>query len=96
MTNKGLVMDYYELTMAYSYFKEGRNNEIAYFDVFYRKNPDNAGFAIFCGLEQIVNYLTSLHFEKEDIDFLRSKNVFSEDFLTYLSNFKFKGDLYSF
>ena len=96
MYNKSLVMDYYELTMAYSYFKEGRNNEIAYFDVFYRKNPDNAGFAIFCGLEQIVDYLTNLHFDKEDIEFLRSKNVFSEDFLTYLSNFKFKGDLYSF
>lgn len=96
MENKALLTDFYELTMAYSYFKEGRKDEIAYFDVFYRRNPDKGGFAIFCGLEQVVDYLTTLSFTKEDIDYLRSRNVFDEEFLTYLSNFKFKGDLYSF
>lgn len=96
MYNKSLVMDYYELTMAYSYFKEGRKDEIAYFDVFYRRNPDNGGFAVFCGLEQIVDYLLNLHFDEEDIAFLRSKKIFSEEFLKYLSTFKFKGDLYAF
>lgn len=96
MANKSLVMDYYELTMAYSYFKEGRKDEIAYFDVFYRRNPDNAGFAVFCGLEQIVDYLLNLHFDDEDIAFLRSKKIFNEEFLKYLSTFKFKGDLYAF
>ncbi len=96
MVNNSLVTDFYELTMAYSYFKEGRKEEIAYFDVFYRKNPDNGGFAIFCGLEQIIDYLVNLKFSEEDIEFLKSKNLFDEDFLNYLRNFKFKGDVYSF
>ena len=96
MKNKALLTDFYELTMAYSYFKQGRKDEIAYFDVFYRKNPDKAGYALFCGLEQIVDYLLNLSFNEDDIEFLRSKNIFDEEFLNYLSNFKFKGDLYSF
>lgn len=96
MKNKALLTDFYELTMAYSYFKQGRKDEIAYFDVFYRKNPDKAGYALFCGLEQIVDYLLNLRFDEDDIEFLRSKNIFDEEFLTYLRNFKFKGDLYSF
>ena len=96
MKNKALLTDFYELTMAYSYFKQGRKDEIAYFDVFYRKNPDKAGYALFCGLEQIVDYLLNLSFDEDDIEFLRSKNIFDEEFLNYLSNFKFKGDLYSF
>ena len=96
MKNKALLTDFYELTMAYSYFKQGRKDEIAYFDVFYRKNPDKAGYALFCGLEQIVDYLLNLSFDKDDIEFLRSKNIFDEEFLSYLSNFKFKGDLYAF
>ena len=96
MENRALVMDFYELTMAYSYFKENRSDEIAYFDIFYRKNPDNAGYAIFCGLEEILDYLTNLQFNEEDISYLRSKNIFDEEFLTYLANFKFKGDVYSF
>ena len=96
MKNKALVTDFYELTMAYSYFKEGRKDEIAYFDVFYRRNPDKGGYSIFCGLEQVVDYLTTLSFDNDDIEYLRSRNIFDEDFLTYLSNFKFDGDLYAF
>ena len=96
MRNESLVMDFYELTMAYSYFKEGRKDEVAYFDIFYRRNPDKAGFAVFCGLEQILDYLSNLHFDDEDIAFLRTKDLFDEEFLTYLKNFKFKGDVYSF
>jgi len=91
-----LVMDFYELTMCYSYFKNNKHQELCVFDVFFREIPDNGAYAVYCGLEDIINYIKNLRFSKEDINYLRSKNMFSEEFLEYLSSFKFKGDVYSF
>ena len=91
-----MVMDLYEMTMANGYFKDGDTDRRVVFDVFYRKNPDGAGFAISAGLEQIVEYIENLHFDKEDVDYFRSLGLFGEDFLSYLENFKFHGDLYAF
>jgi nicotinate phosphoribosyltransferase len=89
-------MDYYELTMCYSYFINKKHHELCVFDVFFRSIPDDGGYAIFCGLEDIVNYIKNLSFSTSEIEFLRSKNQFSEEFLEYLAKFKFKGDVYSF
>lgn len=94
--NLTMVMDLYELTMANGYFNSGDKNARVAFDVFYRKNPDRGGFAIFAGLEQIVEYVENLHFSKEDVDYLRSLKIFTEDFLEYLENFCFSGDIYAF
>lgn len=94
--NLSMVMDLYELTMANGYFNSGDKQVKVAFDVFYRRNPDRGGFAIFAGLEQIIEYIEDLHFSKEDIDYLRSLNTFTEDFLSYLENFKFSGDIYAF
>ena len=95
--NPAMVMDLYELTMANGYFhdSEVKNSKVA-FDVFFRKVPDSGGFAIFAGLEQIIDYITNLHFNKEDVDYLRSLNLYEEDFLEYLETFRFHGDVYSF
>lgn len=94
--NRNLTMltDFYELTMAGGYFENGFQDKIAYFDMFYRKNPDKAGFAIMAGVEQVVEYLKNLKFTDEDIAFLRSKGIFSEGFLEYLRNFKFSCDVW--
>lgn len=81
--NLSLVMDFYELTMSQCYFNDNKDKEVV-FDLFYRKNPDDGGYCVFAGLEQVVDYVSNLHFEKEDIDYLRSLNQFSEDFLEYL------------
>lgn len=89
-------MDYYELTMAYSDFKNNKVNDIVYFDVFFRKNIDNSGYSVFGGLEEIIEYLNNVKFSNDDIEYLRSLNNFDEEFLEYLSNFKFSGDVYSF
>ncbi len=94
--NLTMVMDLYELTMANGYFNDGDMESRVAFDVFYRKNPDRGGFAIFAGLEQIVEYIEDLHFSNEDIEYLRSLNTFTEAFLKYLENFQFRGDIYSF
>lgn len=94
--NLSMVMDLYELTMANGYFNGGDKETKVAFDVFYRRNPDKGGFAIFAGLEQIIEYIEELHFSKEDVDYLRSLNIFTEDFLAYLENFKFSGDVYAF
>ena len=93
--NISMVMDMYELTMSNGYFNQGAEDTIVAFDVFYRKNPDNAGFAIFEGLEQVIEYIQNLHFSEEDEEYLRSRNLFTEEFLQYLKNFKFRGDIYS-
>lgn len=93
--NYTLLCDFYELTMANGYFKTDIKDKIAYFDVFYRSVPDEGGFSICCGLEQVVEYIDNLHFTSDDIDFLRSKGVFSEDFLSYLRGFHFTGDIYA-
>ena len=94
--NLTMVMDLYELTMANGYFNDGDKETRVAFDVFYRKNPDRGGFAIFAGLEQIIEYIENLHFSEEDVAYLRSLNSFTEDFLTYLKTFSFHGDLYAF
>ena len=93
--NLTMLCDFYELTMANGYFKTGMKDTIAYFDVFYRENPDNAGFAIAAGLEQVVEYINDLRFDEDDIEYLRSKKIFDEDFLSYLKTFSFTGDIYA-
>ena len=93
--NVSMVMDMYELTMSNGYLNKECHNTLAAFDVFYRNNPDNAGFAIFAGLEQVVEYIQNLHFEEKDIAYLRSRNLFTEEFLDYLLHFEFKGDIYA-
>ncbi len=93
--NLTMLTDFYELTMANGYFEEGMEDTIACFDMFFRKNPDGAGFSIFAGLEQLIDYIVNLRFEESDIEYLRSKDIFSEKFLTYLESFKFECDVYS-
>ena len=93
--NLTMLCDFYELTMGNGYLKNGYGDRITYFDVFYRQNPDGGGFAIAAGLEQIVEYIQALHFDAKDIEYLRSRNIFCEEFLDYLANFKFTGDIWS-
>ena len=93
--NYTLLCDFYELTMGGGYFKNGLADRVTYFDVFFRNVPDNGGFAVCAGLEQIINYINYLHFDKRDIDFLRSKGLFDEDFLAYLADLRFTGDIYA-
>ena len=94
--NRNLTMltDFYELTMAGGYFENGFKDKIAYFDMFYRRNPDKGGFAIMAGVQQVVDYLKNLRFTDEDIDFLRTKGIFSEEFLDYLRDFRFSCDVW--
>ncbi len=89
-----LLTDLYELTMMQGYFKTGLNDTVV-FDMFYRKNPSDGGYAIACGLEQVIDYIKNLKFTYEDIDYLRNLGMFDEDFLTYLSSFHFSGDIYA-
>lgn len=93
--NLTMLCDYYELTMANGYHKCGMKDKTVYFDVFYRDNPDNGGYAVVAGLEQVVEYINDLHFDEDDIEYLRSKGYFSEEFLEYLRNFKFEGDIWA-
>ncbi len=93
--NLTLLTDFYELTMAGGYFENKMSEEIAYFDMFFRKNPDNGGFSIMAGVEQMIEYLTNLKFTDEDIDFLRKKKMFSEEFLAYIKNFEFSCDVWA-
>lgn len=93
--NLTMLCDYYELTMGNGYFDHNMGDKITYFDVFYRQNPDMGGFSICAGLEQVVEYIQNLHFEPEDIEYLRGRNMFSEEFLDYLKNFKFEGDIWA-
>lgn len=89
-----LLCDFYELTMGRGYFDTDKRNTIAYFDVFFRRVPDGGGYAITAGLEQIVHYIENLRFTEADIEFLRGKGIFSEEFLKYLAEFKFTGDIW--
>ena len=93
--NMTMLCDFYELTMGNGYFKNGYKDRITYFDVFFRGVPDGGGFAIAAGLDQLIDYIENLHFTKEDIDYLRGRNLFDEEFLTYLENFRFTGDIYA-
>lgn len=93
--NLTMLTDFYELTMAGGYFENGMKDVIATFDMFYRRNPDKGGFAVMAGLEQAVEYMKGLSFTDEDIDFLRTKNIFNEEFLKYLRDFKFTCDVWA-
>lgn len=96
MRNLAMLMDFYELTMSNGYFYNEDKDTRVVFDVFFRKNPDGGGFSIFAGLEQIIDYIQELHFTSEDIQYLREQGIFHKDFLIYLEQFSFKGDLYAF
>ena len=93
--NLTMLCDFYELTMGNGYFLQGYKDKITYFDVFFRRCPDGGGFAIAAGLEQIVEYIQDLHFDKEDIEYLRGRNLFCEEFLQYLADFRFTGDIWA-
>lgn len=93
--NMTMLTDFYELTMANGYFETNMTDDIAYFDMFFRKIPDDGGFAIMAGLEQMAGYLNNLEFEDRDIEYLREKGIFSESFLQYLKNFKFECDVWA-
>ena len=93
--NLSMLFDFYEMTMANGYFRKGMQDRITYFDVFFRRVPDKGGFAIAAGLEQLVDYIKDLHFDEDDIAYLRSKNLFQEDFLEYLRRFRFTGDIWA-
>ena len=93
--NLTMLCDFYELTMSQGYFSNGYKDRITYFDVFFRQCPDGGGFAIAAGLEQIVQYIQDLHFAPEDIEYLRKRGIFSEEFLAYLADFKFTGDIWA-
>ncbi len=93
--NYTMLFDFYELTMGNGYFLSGYEDKISYFDVFYRKNPDDGGFAIACGLQQVIDYVNDLKFTDDDIEFLRTKGCFDEKFLSYLKSFRFTGDIWA-
>ena len=93
--NLSMLFDFYEMTMSGGYFRLGMQDRVCYFDVFFRRVPDRGGFAIAAGLEQLVDYIRDLHFDEEDIAYLRSKNLFGEDFLDYLRQFRFTGDIWA-
>ncbi|MBE6955106.1 MAG: nicotinate phosphoribosyltransferase [Ruminococcaceae bacterium] len=93
--NLTMLCDFYELTMGDGYFENGYKDRITYFDLFFRSVPDDGGFAIAAGLEQVIDYIQDLHFSKEDIDYLRERNLFSKDFLEYLASFRFTGDVFA-
>ena len=89
-----LLTDFYELTMMQGYYKEGQNETVV-FDVFFRNNPSDRGYSICAGLAQVIEYIKNLNFTYEDVDYLRSLGIFSEDFLQYLGGFHFTGDIYA-
>ena len=93
--NLTMLCDFYELTMGHGYFEKGYKDRITYFDLFFRRCPDGGGFAIAAGLEQIIQYIQDLHFSGEDIEYLRNRKLFSEEFLAYLADFKFTGDIWA-
>ena len=92
--NISMMTDLYELTMMQGYFKSGKKERVV-FDVFYRKNPCDGGYAIVAGLEQVIDYIKNLRFSEEDVEYLRGLKIFDEDFLEYLGEFRFSGDIYA-
>lgn len=92
--NFTLLTDFYELTMMQGYFRNNATERVV-FDLFYRRNPDDGGYAVCAGLAQVIDYIKSLHFDYDDIDYLRGLNTFEEDFLDYLASFHFTGDIYA-
>ncbi len=95
MRNLTMLTDFYEFTMANGYLKKDTHNKTAYFDMFFRRVPDDGGYAIMAGLEQLIDYLENIKFSDEDITYLRNKNIFCEEFLDYLKDFEFACDVYS-
>lgn len=95
MLNITMLTDFYQLTMMNGYDFNQKSDEIMVFDMFYRKNPNNGGYAIVCGINEVIDYVENLKFTKEDIDYLRKQNIFNESFLKYLENFKFEGEIYA-
>lgn len=95
MRNLSLLTDLYQLTMLQGYFREKQANETVIFDMFFRSNPNSGGYSICAGLEQVIEYIEGLHFTDEDINYLRTLGLFGDDFLSYLSDFKFTGDIYA-
>ena len=93
--NLSMLCDFYELTMGNGYFVQGMQDRITYFDIFFRSVPDNGGYAIAAGLEQAIEYIQQLHFDEDDIAYLRSRNMFDEGFLSYLRDFRFTGDIWA-
>ena len=93
--NLTMLFDFYELTMGNGYFRNGYKDRITYFDLFFRQVPDGGGFAIVAGLEQVVEYITNLHFSEDDIAYLRSRGIFCDEFLDYLRTFRFTGDIWA-
>lgn len=93
--NLTMLTDFYEITMANGYFNNGFKEKIAYFDMFFRKVPDDGGFAIMAGLEQLIEYLENINFSDKDIEYLKSKHLFTDEFLNYLKNFKFTCDVWA-
>lgn len=93
--NLSMLVDFYEFTMANGYLKRGMGDTIVYFDMFFRRIPDDGGFAIAAGLEQVIKYLDNLSFDKEDIEYLKSRQIFCDEFISYLENFKFTCDVYA-
>ena len=91
--NLTLLTDLYELTMMQGYFKNQNRNQKAIFDMFYRTNPLESGYAVAAGLQQLIEYIQDLHFAPEDIAYLRSLHIFEDDFLDYLKDFKFSGSI---
>ena len=95
MNNKTLMTDFYELTMAETYFNEGKKDEQVYFDIFFRKNPFEGGYTISGGLDETIDYIKNFHFGEEELEYLRKLGKFNEEFLNYLSTLKFEGDIYA-
>lgn len=95
MRNLTMLTDLYQLTMMYGYFKSGMRDNMATFDMFYRSKDESTHYAVFAGLEQLIDYLQNLHFDDDALDYLRSLNIFDEDFMQELKNFKFHGDVYA-
>ncbi|MBQ5580415.1 MAG: nicotinate phosphoribosyltransferase, partial [Clostridia bacterium] len=92
--NLTMLTDFYELTMANGYFQNGFKDTIGYYDMFYRHTPDQGGFAIMAGVEQVVDYLKKLKFTEEDLAYLKTRG-FDDEFLDYLRNFKFECDVWA-
>lgn len=95
MLNITMLTDFYQLTMMNGYDFNQKSDEIMVFDMFYRKNPNNGGYSIVCGINEVIDYVENLKFTKEDIDYLRKQDIFNEEFLKYLENFKFEGEIYA-
>ena len=95
MRNLTLLTDLYQLTMMNGYYEKNIHEDTVVFDMFFRKNACDGGYTIICGIEQLAEYINNLHFSDDDLDYLRSLNLFSEGFLNFLKDFKFTGDIYA-